>query len=115
MQKDENLDNLDGFYDNLPEQLRETYQQILDEDNEIPVEEITESVLKLPEPYKSLLKASKGATAEEIATLTARKRPVESDYLNQLHNMNLVLKYRIGKKVYFTLNWITPVGYMGAH
>lgn len=41
------------------------------------------------------------ATAEEVASLTGRTRPLESVYLNQLVQMGLVEKERRGQKIYF--------------
>ncbi|MFW9992495.1 MAG: hypothetical protein ACFFD4_10660 [Candidatus Odinarchaeota archaeon] len=106
------------IFDDLPDQLQETCRTLLKAPKEASASELSNSFFNLSkkqqETYWSLLKAGKGATADEIAEITARKRPVESDYLNQLHGMNLVLKYRRGKKVFFSLNWIDPIS-IGIH
>ncbi|MHA2296011.1 MAG: hypothetical protein ACXAEU_03985 [Candidatus Hodarchaeales archaeon] len=111
------FDELVDFFPDLPESLQETYRSLLRTKKETEGKEIFDHFSKLPklmqEKYLPLFIAGKGATADDVALLTTRKRPVESDYLNQLHNMNLVLKYRRGKKVYFTLNWIDPVDLPG--
>ncbi|MCS7118154.1 MAG: hypothetical protein NZ957_05165 [Thaumarchaeota archaeon] len=41
------------------------------------------------------------ATAEEVASLTGRTRPLESVYLNQLVYMGYVTKERKGQRIYF--------------
>jgi len=41
------------------------------------------------------------ATAEEVATETGRSRAAESDYLNQLVRLGILIRERRGKKVVF--------------
>ena len=45
------------------------------------------------------------ATAGDVAKLTGRDRSTESYYLNMLTNMNLLRKKRIGRKIYYELNF----------
>lgn len=49
------------------------------------------------------------ATAEEVASLTGRTRPLESVYLNQLVQMGFVAKERRGQKIYFRRLHQSPV------
>ncbi len=45
------------------------------------------------------------ATAEEVSKCTGRKRSTESYYLNFLARMNLVKKKKIGRKIYYSVNY----------
>lgn len=47
---------------------------------------------------------NKPSTASEVAAITCKVRAVESGYLNQLCNMGLVVKQRVGRKVLFKLS-----------
>ncbi len=45
------------------------------------------------------------ATAGDVAKLTGRDRSTESYYLNMLTNMNLLKKKKMGRKIYYKLNF----------
>jgi predicted transcriptional regulator len=45
------------------------------------------------------------ATAEDISKRTGRKRATESYYLNLLARMKIVKKRKIGRKIYYFLNY----------
>ena len=70
--------------------------------NSLDVFDILNLPKHLQDSAKALLKCEE-ATAEKIATITLKKRAVESDYLNQLVNLGYSFKKRVGRKVYFYL------------
>ena len=43
------------------------------------------------------------ATADDVARITGRARPLESSYLNQLVRMKHLMKRKRGRKVYFSI------------
>ncbi|MCS7106125.1 MAG: transcriptional regulator [Candidatus Aenigmarchaeota archaeon] len=49
------------------------------------------------------------ATATQVAEQTKRARAVESAYLNQLANMGYLKKKRKGRKVYFEIDYQSPL------
>ncbi len=60
-----------------------------------------ETLLSLTQPlqstYKTLISLGKGS-ASEVAEVTGKTRAAESDYLNQLVNMNIIGKHGVSTK-----------------
>lgn len=72
-----------------------------------PPLEISESkLLSLPDNLRKtyLIVASRGeCSATQVSNLTARSRPIESSYLNQLVRMGWLTKHRDSKTIHFRL------------
>jgi DNA-binding transcriptional ArsR family regulator len=53
--------------------------------------------------FDALAKIGEEASANEVAEKTGRQRAVESDYLNQLNTMGILIKRRRDRKVMFSI------------
>lgn len=65
------------------------------------------TLLSLPDHLRTTattLIELQSATADDVAKVTHKERAVESNYLNQLSRMGHVIKFRKGRKVYFSLS-----------
>jgi len=70
-------------------------------------------LLQLPDHLRKTMIALgelQQATADEVAEKTGRVRNLESSYLNQLERMELIEKFREGRKVYFRARYVRGPG-----
>ena len=70
------------------------------------------TLLELPTAVRKTAIALLGcdrATAEDIAKITCRSRPVESDCANQLVRMGFAQKKREGMAIYFSIEPLSEV------
>lgn len=106
-----NLETLRELYRAQEQRLKLVEQLILN----LPAEKkkvfVTELTVNLPDHLRrtyNALKRFPGATADQIAQVTARARAVESAYLNQFCIYNIAKKKKEGRKTLFSMNAENP-------